>query len=140
MIVGLEVWASFATWAQERFTVGLAQLRRYEVQAHYGFILALLSVVPMLAAAVTVLRNYRHDIGQIVYGAQGRFVPVFVACVLLSLISAALGCVFGWSSAGQRRNHRPASSWVGFFVGGAVVTFDIILLLAFWMLRLQQGA
>ncbi len=96
------------------------------------------SVVPFLGAMGMVLRNYRHDLGQIIYGAQGRFVMVFLACILLSAVPSGVGFLLGWSSAGQRRNDKPAHSWVGFFLGGCVLTFNLILLIAFYMLRWKQ--
>jgi hypothetical protein len=94
--------------------------------------------VPFVGAGALLFRNYQHELGQIVFGSKGYFLPAFLACVLLSSAPAAVGFLLGWSSAGQRRNDKPLRSWVGFFVGGAVLTFDMILLVAFWMLRLQQ--
>jgi hypothetical protein len=113
-------------------------LRRYDIQARYACILSLASSVPFLGAAGLAFRNYDHVLGQIVYGAEGLFVLAFGACLLLSMIPACLGALLGWSSAGQRRNDRPARSWIGFFVGGTVLTFDLILLIAFLMLRLAK--
>lgn len=116
------------------------KLRRYDVQASWGCVLSLFSAVPMLGALLLTYRNYRHDLGQIVYGAQGIWLPAFAACVLASMIVAGVGFVFGWSSAGQRRNDKQGRSWIGFFAGGAVLTVDLIVLLAFVMLRFQQPA
>ena len=59
--------------------------------------------------------------------------------VLCSSLPAFVGFVLGWNSAGQRRNDKPMRSWVGFFVGGGVVTLDVVLMLAFYLLRLQTG-
>ena len=118
--------------------MALPSLRRFDVQARYAVILSFISVVPFLGAAGLVWRNYDRELGQIVYGAQGRFLPTFVGCVLLSMLPGALGFLFGWSSAGQRRNDKPARSWVGFFLGGTVLTLDIIMLIAFYLLRLKH--
>lgn len=117
-----------------------SRLRRYDVQATWACALALLSVPPALVAVVIALRNYQHELGQIVYGAKGMFLPVFAAALLLSLIPGSVGMLLGISSAGQRRNEKPGRSWIGFFVGGSVLTLDIILMIAFWLLRLQQPA
>lgn len=119
--------------------MALGSLRRFEVQARVSVVLAVISVFPLVIAAALVYRNYHSELGQIVYGAEGRFVPLFLGMVLCSLIPAFLGFVLGWNSAGQRRNDKPMRSWVGFFVGGGVVTLDIILMLAFYVLRLQTG-
>lgn len=120
--------------------MGLSSLRRFDVQAKYAAVLAVASLVPFLGALILILRNYRHDLGQIVYGAQGSFLMIFAACVLLSAVPSGVGFLLGWSSAGQRRNDKPTHSWVGFFLGGSVLTFNLILLIAFYMLRWKQAA
>lgn len=114
------------------------RLRRFDVQAGYGCVLSLVSLVPFGGAATLAFRNYDHELGQIVYGEEGLWLPAFAGCLLLSMAPSAVGMLLGWSSAGQRRNDRPARSWVGFFVGGGVFTFSLILVIAFWMLRLQH--
>ena len=118
--------------------MGLGRLRRYDVKASYACVLSLVSIVPLIAAVTVALLRYDHDLGQIIYGSKGFFLPAFGACVLLSVMPGAIGFVLGWSSAGQRRNDKPTRSWVGFFVGGAVLTFSLILLIAFLMLHLEQ--
>ena len=120
--------------------MGFSQLRRYDVQARYAMVFALISIVPALVAVALAARNYRHDLGQIVYGSEGSFLPLYLGCVALSALPGLIGFILGWNSSGQRRNDKPARSWIGFFVGGSVVTLDIVLLIAFWMLRLQQPA
>lgn len=118
--------------------MALRHLRRYDVQASYAGVLSILSIVPLVGASLLAYRNYDHELGQIVYGANSLYLPLLLGCVVLSMIPSAIGFFFGWSSAGQRRNEKPAWSWAGFFVGGAVLTFDLILLIAFWMLRLAK--
>ena len=118
--------------------MALDSLRRYDVQARCAFVLSLVSAPPFAAAAIATWQRYDNNLGQIVYGSVGYFVPAFLACVLLSMVPAALACVFGWSSAGQRRNDKQTRSWIGFFVGGTVLTFDVILLIALLMLRLEK--
>jgi hypothetical protein len=73
-----------------------------------------------------------------VYGSQGIFVPALLAALGLSVALGAPGFLLGLNSAGRRRNETPGRSWIGFFVGGAVLTINAILLLAFYMLKLQQ--
>lgn len=120
--------------------MGLGSLRRFDVQATYAGFLSVLSAVPALFAAAILLKRYNGELAQIVYGAKGMFVPAFLGCVLVSMLLAGIGCVLGWNSADQRRNDKSFRSWVGFFTGGGVLTLDIILLLAFWMLRLETPA
>ena len=115
-----------------------SHLRRYDVQARYALVSSLASLLPFLAALWLAASRYDRDLHQIVYGAHGRFVLVFIGCVLVSMVPGSIGFVLGWSSAGQRRNDKPVRSWIGFFVGGAVVTFNAILLVAFYLLRLKH--
>jgi len=120
--------------------LALENLRRYDVQAKYAFALAMVSIVPSVAALWMGWRRFDADLGRIIYGSQGRFVLAFVGCVLLSMAPAALGFIMGWSSAGQRRNEQSSRSWIAFFVGGSVLTLNVVLLIAFYMLRLKaQG-
>ena len=115
------------------------RFRRFDVQAAYACVLSLVSVVPFCGAAALVLRNWRWDLRQIIYSPEGIYAPVLLACLLLSMLLAALGFLLGWSSAGQRRNEHPARSWIGFFFGGTILTLDMILLIAFFTLRLKQA-
>ena len=118
--------------------MGFGQLRRYDVQAKYALMLSVGSVIPFLGAVAITIRNYDGDLGHIVHGSKGLFLPVFLGCLGLSVVAGAIGAAFGLSSAGQRRNDKPAWSWIGFLLGSGMVTFDIILLIAYWMLRFTQ--
>jgi hypothetical protein len=113
------------------------RFRRYEVQAIWSIGLASASLGPTLIAAWLALRNYESQLGRIVYGSDGFFLITFAACVVASIAVAFLGFVLGWNSAGQTRNDRSAISWVGFFLGGAALSTNVILMLAFYMLRLR---
>ena len=118
--------------------MGFRHVRRYDVQAMYALVLSVISVVPLFGAAALALRNYHHELGQIIYGSKGLFLPGFFGCLLPSMVLAAIGFLLGWNSAGQRRNDRPTHSWIGFFLGGIVLTLDLILLAAFCLLRLAE--
>ena len=113
-------------------------IRRYDVQATYASLLSILGALPCGGAAVLVLQRYQHELGQIVYGSKGMFLPVFAGAALLSMVLAGIGFLLGWSSAGQRRNDKQTRSWIGFFVGGAVLSLDAIMLIAFYLLRLER--
>ena len=115
------------------------RLRRYDVQATYACVLSMVSIPLFFAAVSLILRNLDWDLRQIVYRSEGLFLPALAVCVLASMAAAALGFLFGWSSAGQRRNDRQIRSWVGFFVGGTILTFDTILAIAFFMFQLPQA-
>ncbi|UCE58364.1 MAG: hypothetical protein JSU63_13090 [Phycisphaerales bacterium] len=116
------------------------RLRRYDVQATYACVLAIVSVAPFAAAVWLILRNLNRDLRQVIYSAEGLFEPVFLGCILVSIAPAAIAFLLGWSSAGQRRNDKPGRSWLGFFLGGSIVTFDVVLAIAFFMLQLKQGS
>ncbi len=115
-----------------------SSLRRYDVQARYACALSLVSILPFAAAAIATWQRYDGGLGQIVYGSVGYYIPAVLACILLSIVPGTLGCLLGFSSAGQRRNDKQGRSWTGFFVGGAVLTFDLVLLIALYMLKLEK--
>lgn len=112
-------------------------LRRYDVQASAAFVLAAVSAIPFLVAAGLIARNYDRAVDQIVYGSQSKFVIALGLSLALSMLPSAVAMLLGMSSAGQRRNERQGRSWFGFFVGGAILTLNIILALAFYKLRLE---
>lgn len=118
--------------------MGFSQLRRFDVQAKYALVLSLMSVAPWLGAMIVVARNYDHNLGQIVHGAKSLFLPVFLACLGSSLVLSLIGSGFGLNSAGQRRNDKPKWSWTGFLVGSGVATLNVILLIAYFMLKMKQ--
>jgi hypothetical protein len=116
----------------------LSHLRRYDVQARYAFALVVLSLLPCALALWLGWRNFDAPMGRIIYGEHGRFVPGFAGCIFLSLAPAAVGFILGVNSAGQRRNDKSGRSWLAFFLGGTVISVDLILLIAFYMLRLER--
>lgn len=120
--------------------MAFSRLRRFDVQAQYSLVLSIASTLPCIAGLWLVVGNYEPQLQQIVYGANGRFVPAFAGSMLVSSLPAALAFVFGWSSAGQRRNDKPLRSWLGFFLGGAVLTLNSVMVLAFLMLRLKLSS
>jgi hypothetical protein len=114
------------------------KLRRFDVQAHWAAMLSVVSVPPCVVAATLVIRRYHSDLGQIIYGSRGKFLPAFLVCALASMALAVVGLLLGWSSASQRRNDKPARSWIGFFLGCGVLSADVVMLIAFYMLRLEK--
>ncbi len=113
-------------------------MRRYDVQASYAVWLAAIAVLPFVAASYLAVSRYESVLGRIVYGGGGRFVPAFAGAVLLSLVLAAAAFFLGLTSAGQRRNDKSNLSWAGFFFGGLIVTLNLVLLIGFYMLRLEK--
>lgn len=115
------------------------KLRRFDVQARVAVVLAVVAAIPAAGALYLEVSRYDRLLGQIVYGSQGRFVPALLGCIAISSALAAAAFLLGLSSAGQRRNDHQRSSWAGFFLGGSVLTVNVILFAAFWMLRLEAG-
>jgi len=112
-------------------------LRRFDVQARYAAAMALGSILPMVAAVTIVMRNYNGDLRQIVY-RQNTYVVALLACLGVSAFLGIVASILGFNSADQRVNDKPKLSWLGFFLGVGVVTLDVLILVAFVMLRLQQ--
>lgn len=112
-------------------------LRRYDVQAGYAFTLSLLSILPLIVGIYLTTRNYQSELGQIVYSSK-KYLLVHHASLLCAMIPAGIAAALGWNSAGERRNDKEGKSWTGFFLGGFVFTLTIILVLAFYLLRLEQ--
>ncbi len=111
-------------------------LRRYDVQAVYSLRLACVSWLPLIAAAGLVLRNYNAAIQRIEY-ANPLWLGALLGCTGLAMLGGGLALALGFNSAGQRRNDKPRFSWIGFFLGGTVLSLAIVVFLAVYMLRLQ---
>jgi len=111
--------------------------RRFEVQARLGLYLAVAAAVPFLVAAYLVVTRFKPELGQIVYGSGGKFLPAFFGMVIASMLPSFVGFALGLNSAGQRRNEATSQAWLGFFIGGVILTLNIILVLAFMMLRFK---
>jgi hypothetical protein len=110
-------------------------LRRYDTQARVSVFVSLASLVSLLAMTVfvfTIDKGFRLiDKSQFVinYGPMRRMLVLATgACtVLLAIIGFGLGL----NSAGERRNDKPTLSWIGFFLGAAVLCLAVILFLLF---------
>ena len=61
----------------------------------------------------------------------------FLVCVAAASALSLGGLGLGFSSAGQRRNSAQAASWMGFFLGSAVLSLSIIVFSAFALLGLE---
>ena len=112
-----------------------SSLRRYDVQASYALGASLFSVLPLVGAAFMLVRNWNSELGHLVYGSGGKFMALLAILIALAAVSGGVGLVMGLNSAGQRRNDQERRSWIGFFLGSAVVTGSIIVAIAFVMLR-----
>jgi len=118
--------------------VATGSFRRYDVQAKWSVILSTASVVVLLMVVVILGRNYQPGIRRILFGN-----PVYQMMVMggsaMTMLLSGLGLILGLSSAGQRRNERQKQSWAGFFLGTAVLSLAIIVLVAFWWMRMKIG-
>lgn len=109
-------------------------LRRYEDQAKISLIASLVSAAAFLALAALVIRAMRGDFGDLQprYGTSVRLAAFGATAV--SLFLSVIGFGLGINSVGQRRNERQTLSWIGFFVGAAVMVLTIGVF-AFFYLR-----
>ena len=110
-------------------------LRRYDVQANLGMALSLIAAAPIALAAIRVATRYDADMRAIPYGSGSLLVPAMLASLGIGLLLSVVGMALGFNSAGQRRNDKPARSWLGFFIGAAAFTTGLIVGVAFWMLK-----
>jgi len=118
--------------------MGLDRLRRYDIQAGYACWLAVASIAPFLASLWQIYGRYHPLLGRIIYGSKGSFVLAFIGSTAATFGLSGLAFLLGWNSAGQRRNDHSGQSWLGFFLGGTILTFDLVLIVAFYLLRLEK--
>ncbi len=117
--------------------MGLPSFRRYDVQAKYSLMISLTGVIPLAAAAYVSWTKYDPSLRAIQYGSTGLFKVGFLVCIAASAALSLGGLGLGFSSAGQRRNNAQAASWLGFFLGSAVLSLSIIVFAAFASLGLE---
>ena len=120
--------------------MALPRLRRYDVQARFALTLALAAFVPLLAAVYEGWSHYDTTLHAVVYGDEGVFKVGFLGCVGVAAAFGLLGVALGYNSAGQRRNDRQLSSWMGFLIGGCVVSFSLVALFAFVELGVEVAS
>ncbi|MFQ5491812.1 MAG: hypothetical protein ACE5GE_13920 [Phycisphaerae bacterium] len=113
-----------------------SSIRRFDVQAKWSLAFSVASGLCCLALMALLARNWRGDIQQILYRAEGKYQPVIVLVAGLTMLLSTVGLVFGFNSAGQRRNEKQMLSWLGFFGGTAVLALAVVLFAAFVLLRL----
>ena len=116
--------------------MGWPRFRKYDVQARYSLIISLASIVPLAAAGYSSLTRYDPALRAIQYGDTGFFKPAFLACIGTACLLAAIGASLGLNSAGQRRNTAQRKSWIGFFIGAAVLSASIVVFAAYAFLKL----
>lgn len=107
-------------------------LRRYENQALASLVLGIVSCVTLITQAFLVFRHINISEWTVLYGnVNRRYMVLCTTAVTLLLGFSALG--LGFNSAGQRRNERPRTSWVGFFLGVGVVCLAAVIMFFFQM-------
>jgi hypothetical protein len=114
--------------------VAKGSLRRFDVQAKLALVLSLVALVFCAGLGFLIFRNWRADTGQIIYNSGGIFAPVFLSLAAASALISVFAAALGFNSAGQRRNERQSSSWIGFFVGMGALTCTVVFLAAYFML------
>jgi hypothetical protein len=112
-------------------------LRRFDTQARVGLALSLAGVALLLVQLVFVLNIHKGFEGVdweqwMIYHSANRKLAIF-AVSLATLAVALAGVGFGYNSAGERRNDKQGMSWAAFFIGAAVMSVALILIIAFRM-------
>jgi hypothetical protein len=105
-------------------------LRRYDTQARVALVLSLLAVVTLAVMAVGIFRHFNFSTLTPVYGSTRKMAVLLAGMVTILLAAGGFG--FGLNSAGQRRNEKATLSWLGFFIGAAVMCLAVILLFFFF--------
>jgi hypothetical protein len=108
-------------------------LRRYDTQARVGLWLSLLAVLTLAVMIVGIFQHFSTATMTIYYGQTRKLGVLGLGMVTILLAGAGFG--LGLNSAGQRRNDKAKLSWLGFFLGAAVMCLTVILLFFF----LKQG-
>jgi hypothetical protein len=119
--------------------VARGSLRRYDVQANWSVLLSIAAVIPLIAVLGLLYRNYNAQLNVILFGNQAYMLCV-VAGVGAAMLFSMVGILLGFNSAGQRRNEQQRRSWAGFFIGAFMMSLAIIVLAAFWFLKMRTGA
>ena len=120
--------------------MALPSLRKFDVQAKCSFYMSLAAILPLAAAAMASISRYSHQLRAIQYGEAGMFKVGFMFCIGTACALGVVGIVLGFNSAGQRRNKESTKSWMGFFIGTAVLSLAVVLFYAFRQLRFQSAA
>ncbi len=104
-------------------------LSRPDAQARFSAILSLISCVCLAGLALLVFRHVDSKEWVITYGrTRGQLV---MAAAGITILLAVIAFGMGWSSAGQRRNDKPALSWLGFFVSAGVICLAVVIFFLF---------
>ena len=103
--------------------MGKFSLRRYEDQAKVSVAASLVSVVTLLGLTGIVLRRMVWSEFAVFYG--GPTMRGIIGAAAITFLLSVVGFGFGYNSVGQRRNERQGLSWLGFFVGAAVLVLTI---------------
>lgn len=107
-------------------------LRKVENQAQVSILASLLSVLPWAAMTFFILKNmWPNKEWVFYYGSKGK--AGILICSALALLLSTIGFGLGLNSAGQRRNEKQQLSWIGFFIGGMILTLTIVVLALFFV-------
>ena len=110
-------------------------LSRYETQARFGLLIALVALLCLLGQVGVTLNVHKGFEGLdreqwIIRYGHARKLGVYAATAV-TIAAAVIAVGFGYNSAGQRRNDRPGMSWAAFFIGASVVCGAVIVFMIF---------
>lgn len=108
-------------------------LKTYEGQAKASVILAVISLLCSITAAVGILQRFSFEQFEIILKSK-RFAMI-MAVIGVAVIAGAIGFFMGLSGAGEKRNKASQLSWMGFFLNAGVITLALSLLAFFYLTK-----
>ncbi len=107
---------------------------KYEKQARFSIILAVIGGLAAIAATVFVLQRFDPALGTKFDPDSWRQFAILSA-VFCALAAGAVGFFIAFDSAGQRRNKLSRLSWTGFFLNAGVITLALAVGVFFYYTR-----
>ncbi len=107
-----------------------------ENQARLSIMLACIGAIGVLGAVALLGRNYNGELKQFMYASSGKFLPMFLGALMVSVACGIAGFALGFNSAGQKKHTQPRLSWIGFFMSAALLAASMAIFAAFWVMKM----
>jgi len=112
----------------------LPNFRLHETQAVWSSFVGVVALGSLAALAICVFKGLQTDAWIVPYnprGALGQYRnPLVQLMTALTLLLGAIAGVMGFTSLGQKRNHRQGLSWLGLAIGSLCVAMSPVLFFA----------
>lgn len=110
----------------------MAKTVPFETHAKISVGLGALGAVAVVAVAAMLFQAFRPEDFEVVMAKGGMRFFAILGGVAVSLVCAVVGCLLGFTSAGQKRNAKNGLSWLGFFLNAGVIMLALCLFIFFW--------